>query len=317
MSLHVHGPQPGSPAPGPASTRTWDRFDEARWEGCVATTLEQPWRALPDHVYRTSAGRPWQGLTVWHQIGPQEDLYVPAAGVHCILLRRGTPTQLLQRQGDAVQDLRWQPGEAVIVPAGVPSFWRSSAARDNIHIDLAPAWLQRVAGADVLLSSCFGRKDPVLAAFGQLLLASLDTNTSLEPAFGEQIAQAIALHLVENYARQVAPQRASGSLSMRQVRRLGDALAAGLHERWSVQRLAALVDLSPFHFSRSFKAAMGMTPHAWVTLQRMDAAARLVRGTDLSVMEIAVSTGYPSAAHFSQAFRRHWGVSPTAYRRSS
>jgi AraC family transcriptional regulator len=302
-----------TPVHAPAA---WTAFDPARWQAVHADRLEQPWRALPAHVKRSSIGRPWRGLVVWHQVGPQEDLYIPPAGVHCILLRRGTPTQLLQRQGDAMQETRWQPGEAVIVPAGVPTFWRSSAPRDNIHIDLAPAWLQRAGGAEVQLASCFGRKDPVLASFGQLLLASLDSNTSLQPEFGERVAQALALHLVENYAREAGAARATAGLAMKQVRLLTDAVIPRLHERWPVPRLAAVVGLSPFHFSRAFKASLGMTPHAWMSLQRMEVAARMVRGSGLSLVEIAVSVGYPSAAHFSQAFRRHWGLSPSAYRRA-
>lgn len=172
----------------------------ARWQSLADKRLDHPWQALPDHVHRSSAGRPWQGLAVWHQVGPVGDLYVPAHSNCVILVRRGNPTELLQRHGEVVGKTLWQRGEAVILPGDTPSFWRSSAVRDNIHIDLAPAWLQRAAGGDVALGQCFGRKDPVLAAFADLLLASLDNNASLQPTFGEHIAMGIAIHLVENYA---------------------------------------------------------------------------------------------------------------------
>jgi AraC family transcriptional regulator len=291
-------------------------FDDDRWHALASGATDEPWHTLPGHMQRSSIGRPWSGLIVWHQIGPLGDLYVPPVNAHTILLRRSTPTGLFQRQGNAVAQTRWQPGEAVVVPAGLPSFWRSTARRDNIIINLAPAWLQRAAGGDVQLESCFGRSDPVLAGFAQVLLGSLDNNISLHPAFGESLAQGLALHLLENYASHTLAQRAHAPLSRRQMTRLAEEVAAALHERWPVARLAELVGLSPFHFSRTFKVSFGTTPHAWLNLQRMEAAARLVQGSRMPLTDVAQATGYPSAAHFSQAFHRHWGVTPSAYRRS-
>jgi AraC family transcriptional regulator len=274
---------------------------------------------LPDHVRRTSQDRPWSGLKVWHQVGPMGDLYVPRQGNHTILLRRGQPTRLLQRQGNIVGEITWQRGTAVVVPTDTPSFWRSAALRDNILINLAPVWLQRAAGSDseVALNHCFGRHDPVLAAFAELLLTSLDSSVSLNPVFGGHMALAIALHLIENYAQTNGTVRTTGTLSRRQMALLEDAVSAELAQRWTVVRLAALVNLSPFHFSRSFKSSFGVAPHAWLQLKRMETAARLVRDTQQPLADIAVQTGYSSAAHFSQSFRSHWGVPPSSYRRTS
>lgn len=299
------------------STSPIEGFDISRWRALDGLTIEQPWQTLPDHVHRTSLGRPWPGLKVWHQVGPQGDLYVPPLGNHTILLRRGAPTRLLQRQGNIVGECAWERGTAVVVPTDTPSFWRSATRRDNVHIDIAPVWLQRATGGDsVVLSSCLGREDAVLAGFAELLLASLDSNVSLNPAFGEHLALGVAIHLIENYSHSRAPTRAAATLSWRQMRLLADAVQAELHGRWTVARLAALVDLSPFHFSRAFKTSFGATPHAWLQSLRLDEAARLVRETRLALTEIAALTGHPSAAHFSQAFRRHWGVAPSIYRRA-
>lgn len=303
--------------PRPRPHASIDGFDAARWRALDGLHVEQPWQTLPDHVERTSLGRPWLGLKVWHQVGPHGDLYVPPLGNHTILLRRGASTRLLQRQGNAVDECAWQPGMAVVVPTDTPSFWRSEVRRDNVHIDLAPVWLQRASGGGcVELQPCFGRKDPVLSGFAELLLSSLDSNVSLNPDFGEHLAMGIAIHLIENYALGAAPARASATLSRRQMRVLGDAVADEFDGCWTVARLAALVDLSPFHFARAFKASFGATPHRWLQQLRMEEAARLVRETRQPLGDIALQTGHPSASHFSQAFRRHWGLSPSVYRRS-
>jgi AraC family transcriptional regulator len=72
--------------------------------------------------------------------------------------------------------------------------------------------------------------------------------------------------------------------------------------------------LSPFHFSRVFKQATGMTPHQFVTRARMLHAQRLIRETSRSLIEIALEVGYTNPSHFAQVFRRVVGVTPTEFR---
>jgi len=292
-----------------------DCIDVKRWRQLDSLLLDDPCEALPSQVQRTSTGRPWKGLKVWHQVGGLGDLYVPPARTHCIVMRRSTPTELLQRQGTVTGTARVRPGDAIIVPAEIPTFWRSSASRDYIHIDLDPSWLRQAAGRDIRLGSCFGKSDPVLAAFAHVLLASLDTDTSLVPAFADTVSMGIALHLVENYEKAGAVARNMPMLSRREMRVVVDAVASDLEADWSVAELAALLELSPFHFSRAFKRSFGTTPHAYVTAQRMERAASLTKGTSTPFSEIAAETGYSSPAHFSQSFRRYWGVTPMAYRK--
>lgn len=292
-------------------------FDLGRWRALESLApAAEPWLALPGQaVRRSSLGRPWPGLVLWHQVGPAGDLYVPPTAHHTILVRRAIPTELVQRHGPTMGATRWQPGQAVVVPAALPTFWRSAGPRDNLHIDLAPHWLHRGAQEEVVLQSCFGRDDPVLAGFAQLLMASLDSDTSLRSGFGEHIAQLLALHLLSHYARPHHALRGGAWLLRRQMQRLEEAVRDDPGAHWPVERMAGLVALSPFHFARAFKASYGLTPHAWLSEQRLALAGRLVRETTLPIAEIAARTGHQSPAHFSQAFRRHWGQSPSAYRR--
>ena len=292
-------------------------FDEGRWRAVEGAQVHgTSLGTLPESVRRSSQGRPWQGLALWHQVGPEGDLYVPPTSCHSILVRRALPTALVQRHGTAIENTRWQPGQALVVPAELPTFWRSSQPRDNLHINLSPTWLHRMAAQDTWLPSCFGRDDPVLAGFAQLLLASLDSDASLNAAFGEHMAQAIALHLIEHYARQVGPRPRSG-LTRRQMGVVQEAVLAEIGQSWTIERMAKLVGLSPFHFARAFKLGFGAPPQAWLRLQRMERAAELVRSSQLPLAEIAGMTGHRSAAHFAQVFGRHWGMPPSAYRRAA
>jgi AraC family transcriptional regulator len=89
---------------------------------------------------------------------------------------------------------------------------------------------------------------------------------------------------------------------------------AHLAERISIETLAELAELSPFHFSRVFKQATEMTPLQFVTRERMLQAQQLIRETCRSLIEIALEVGYTSPSHFAQVFRRTVGMAPTRFR---
>lgn len=82
----------------------------------------------------------------------------------------------------------------------------------------------------------------------------------------------------------------------------------------TVDDLAAAAGLSRAHFSREFRRAFGVSPHAYLLTRRLERAASLLRHTDHSVAEICVAVGLSSVGSFTTSFTRTYGRSPTAYR---
>lgn len=92
------------------------------------------------------------------------------------------------------------------------------------------------------------------------------------------------------------------------------AIEAGFPVEPALVDLAVAVQLSPFHFHRLFADVMGETVNGYVRRIRMDTAAILLLSSPRSVQEVAAAVGYGSLAAFNHAFRRQFGLSPTAYR---
>jgi len=90
---------------------------------------------------------------------------------------------------------------------------------------------------------------------------------------------------------------------------------AHLHEPLPVAELAALVFQSPFHFSRQFKSATGVSPHQFVMLARLDRSRELLVDTRLSCRHVAVAAGFGTHSHFTGVFTRWVGMSPARFRR--
>ena len=84
---------------------------------------------------------------------------------------------------------------------------------------------------------------------------------------------------------------------------------------WSVERLARHVGMSRSGFAAKFRAIRGETPMDSVARLRMYLAARLLGEGRMKAKEIAARVGYSSDAAFVRSFTRHFGLSPTSYRK--
>ncbi|WP_299790599.1 AraC family transcriptional regulator [uncultured Marivita sp.] len=89
---------------------------------------------------------------------------------------------------------------------------------------------------------------------------------------------------------------------------------ANLDKSITITEIAHHARLSPYHFSRRFRERTGMSIRRYLILQRIEKAQRLITASDLSLAEIAYSTGFSSQSHMTSLFRRFVGRTPGSYR---
>jgi AraC-like DNA-binding protein len=102
----------------------------------------------------------------------------------------------------------------------------------------------------------------------------------------------------------------------RHLLRARDLADARYAEALGVEDMAAAAGLSRAHFSREFRAAFGVSPHAYLLTRRLERAAALLRTTDHSVAEVCMDVGLQSVGSFTTSFKRAFGKTPTEYRAS-
>ena len=112
----------------------------------------------------------------------------------------------------------------------------------------------------------------------------------------------------------VAPARPGLQLAVAHLRHAKDWMDAHYAEPLDIERLAALAGWSRYHFIRSFAAAYGETPKAYLTRRRIERAQDLLRGANLTVTEVCLAVGFTSLGTFSRRFTELVGISPTEYR---
>lgn len=91
-------------------------------------------------------------------------------------------------------------------------------------------------------------------------------------------------------------------------------LSFHLAEPLSIADMAQRAHLSPSRFREVFRERFDMPPHQYFIRLRLEHAAELLRTTDYSLIEIAEYCGFTDSSHMANTFRKHYGITPGAYR---
>jgi AraC family transcriptional regulator len=262
------------------------------------TTAEVFPRYIGGEVLADSATLKWSGLFARRYRFPRvvDGFLVPATAEPLITCQLNGSAEFQERDvGGAWVPRQVRRGDIFVTGSKTPYElrWRSplGAQLDVIHIHLGvdqclaafEMVYQDKAGA-VEVTDFFGR-DEALAhlsfACAEMLSARTAGNSKRVAAF----AHLLAVHIAEKYTN-VASQRSDyrGGLPIARLRKIEDYVHAHLAENISLETLAELAELSPFHFSRVFKQTMGITPLQFVIRQRMLQAQQLIRETSRSLI---------------------------------
>lgn len=161
---------------------------------------------------------------------------------------------------------------------------------------------------------------PVIAGIaGSVLQLAADADAQNWPLLVYSASVALATALI----RQLSPAASTvidavkSGLTIERKRRLLEYIDTRLAEPITLDELAAIAAMSPYHLIRSFKAEMGVTPFRWVLQQRVERARRMLAFTPLPLADIAYACGFSSQSHFSTVFKQETGATPAAYRRQA
>lgn len=208
------------------------------------------------------------------------------------------------------------PGSAIVTGAEGIDWLRVREPTEALEIYPSPELLRSVAGgAAVERPTVVGVPDGVVLGIGSVLRRVHATGGHLDDVAASTLAHRLAAHLLRRYAGiPVVGAPATGTLDARTVDRVAQYVDSALDGQLSLDRLAGVALLSPFHFARAFRNSTGLTPHAFVTARRMDRARQLLRTGPDPVEAVARAVGFSNVSHFRRVFRQHTAVLPSAVR---
>ena len=135
-----------------------------------------------------------------------------------------------------------------------------------------------------------------------------------------QYAEALGIVLAHESLRlnngvRAATHPIRGGLAGWQEKRVAQYIEEHLSEDISLATLADVARLSPYHFVRAFKQSFGLPPHRYMSRLRVEQAKALLANPAMSVTQVGFNLGFSETSSFTTTFRKHTGLTPTAYRR--
>lgn len=284
----------------------------------------------PNRLLQSSRELGWRSLLVDHHQGwgvsPVFET-LPTSDVRLVVATRGRNLIQVFKGGRWHSALYDVGNVGIIGPMHTTRMhWQTLTPNDsfeNVHLYLPEALVSDVAEeyrragsrhADHPLTTLVFQDQALTGIAGMLLAALQQGAPSL---YADQASRFIVAHLLARHARwwdADGDRRMAPVMSDRQIARVLEYMSARLADDLTLAELAAEACISVNHFVRRFRERTGVTPFAYLTKLRIEAAQRMLLTTDIAISEIASLCGYLNAGAFSSAFQRHVGSSPRSYR---
>ena len=233
---------------------------------------------------------------------------------------------MIRRQiGNSVVEGWSDPGTINLTPPGVEGTWEASASSRAAVVVIRPEFLSRAIeehwGANsskVEIKKQFLIRDPVIEAITLNLAREAASGSPAGRLYVESGCEFLAHHLIYRYSSlSPIPPRPMGGLSSRPLKLVLEYIEGTLGQPIKLRELAALAGVSARHFERAFRQSTGSSPHAYVMNRRLHMARDLlISQPELPIDQIALRVGFSSSSHFSSAFRRQTGLTPTDFRKT-
>lgn len=232
-----------------------------------------------------------------------------------ILATCGTTELAVEGRGDRITG-----GRGCLIPCTRDHDYRGDGRNRTLVLDIPLASLPGLRDADAI-ARLFDRPrffgvPPELRHFADGLMGQLEQCPGLHHEIAALLLRAIHLHLQSEMP-------AGGGVAV-PASRPGERLDLPRLEAWidrhladeiRVEQLAGLCALSVSHFHSRFREVTGVTPLAFVQERRLRHAMNLICHSGLSLGQVAALVGFRDQASFSRAYRRRFGLPPSAERR--
>jgi transcriptional regulator GlxA family with amidase domain len=174
-----------------------------------------------------------------------------------------------------------------------------------------------MTGYPVLCSKNVPRKDMTVDSLARALLEADRIGGSFGQLYAECISIAIIARLLASANRLATAERPKvGELARWRLKRAVDYVEAQLDKPVSLADVASSAGLTRMHFAAQFRAATGLRPHEYLLRRRIERAQEILLGTSMSLVDVALSVGFQTQAHFTSVFKRYAGQPPRAWRES-
>jgi AraC family transcriptional regulator len=271
------------------------------------------------------SGRFWRGYRLEHvSIPPSGTLERVSAPDHLLFFVAAGTCDIRYRTDMPDARRRLSLGSFCFVSRGYEFerlSWKGSRSEAIVvairDIGADPNPIDAFGRTDALFDVYIGVQDARVSTLLDLMRSEIESGCPTGTTYAEALSLALASRVASLCASAPDADRRIAPLSSRQLARITEHIGKNLSEPLTIDRLAAVANMSPFHFARCFKQTTGMAPHQFVIRERVVRARKMLASTELPIGDIAMSLGFASQSHFTDVYRRITGRTPRRDRSSS
>ncbi|WP_062052486.1 AraC family transcriptional regulator [Bacillus sp. JCM 19034] len=119
----------------------------------------------------------------------------------------------------------------------------------------------------------------------------------------------------EFHVQRKTPARTEKSENIARLKQVLTFIDRNLHERLTIKELSSHIQMSEGHFNRFFKSYIKMTPVDYINHVRINKAAKLLKDTNRSVIDISLEVGFENTSYFIRMFKRKKACTPSEFRK--
>ena len=219
--------------------------------------------------------------------------------------------------GERLCEIDVAPGTALVRGAEPINWLRVGEYSDSIVMYPDISLLQKLAHAGPIeLEPILLGHDPVMLGVAHIMRRACTADLHISDMEASCLAHLLIRRvLAKQYGIDVQDAHLPATrMDSRSLDAIGEYIEENLRGRITLEDLAAIARLSPFHFARCFKATTGLAPYQYVIARRIDLARRLLMTSTMTVAEIGWAIGFENISHFRRQFAAHFGIVPSQLR---
>jgi AraC-like DNA-binding protein len=282
---------------------------------------EQQWRRVSTLASELPQHRDSVVVARWTHTGdaPLEVSNEGSVADHCIGLNLKCAAMTFDHAGRRFVHGRLTAGAVQVTAPGVPTRATFASSADVLHLFVSQQVLgecyedlfQHTRDGDIVLDDPELIRDPVLERLGQALAVSQSNDAALGKMFTDSVSLAIVSRIVaRHFASATRRTREAAPLPQWRMNRVIEFVDAHLAEPIGLADIAASAGLTRMHFAAQFRRATGLRPHEYLLRRRVEHAQQLLVTSRHNVMDVALSCGFRSQAHFTTVFKKFVGETP-------
>jgi len=223
--------------------------------------------------------------------------------------------------GDSIKQVLMEPNQILFNPANVPFSRYTADQYEFVLVLVEPEKMISslpIPSKKFTFSEAYQIKDPHLEHIFKLLLSEIQTGNQNGKLFIENIVSVLTFHFVKNYSKEHSSKLVENvdGFTSTELDKVFCYIDQNISEKYKIDQLAEEFGISKFNFIKRFKSSTNVTPHQFIIKKKLDRSKILLKENSLSLSDITYMLNFSDQSHFSNSFKKMYGITPREFRKT-